>query len=367
MKGVIIKLNGNKAYIMTDTMGFYIVEKRLGMLPGQHIEFTEQDILSQKPALVKHKPILSFIAACIILILIPLSMYNFIFVPEKAYVTLDINPSIEFSINMDGKIVDFTELNTSAQRVQHGLRLKGMNLVEAFNKIIEASYQEGYLEKAEKHVIVIGFSSSIENQKDCVKIFNELAGMIENRYKFIETGVLYSSLEERQESEKYKLSVNKYKILKWAESGEYNLKIGNIEEVSIHDLIQKLPEKPHLEITQFLGLRNHLDPRFSKNNVKTLDSEKLPAKQTVKPNTPTPVKTPFATPSVDMNKHSNKKVNNINSASKPSKPKIKTPTPRYTAPPQYNSWKRNTTPAPKITNREKEDDDGEDDNNDEDN
>lgn len=80
---------------------------------------------------------------------------------ETAYVTIDINPSVELIVSASDKVIEANALNEDAEVLLAELDLIGMDLDEAIDKIIEISIELGYIsvdEDVETYVSVSAIS-----------------------------------------------------------------------------------------------------------------------------------------------------------------------------------------------------------------
>lgn len=76
-------------------------------------------------------------------------------------VGLDVNPSVELSVNRKEKVLKAEALNEDAQAVLDGMDLKGVKLNVAVNAVVGAMAAEGYLEDLDSAILVTVMGDSV--------------------------------------------------------------------------------------------------------------------------------------------------------------------------------------------------------------
>ena len=77
-------------------------------------------------------------------LVVSLSLFRYLQMPV-AYVSIDINPSMELSLNRLGKVVSAEGYNLDGQKVLSTLSLRGLNLNEAIDRILTSTAMQSYL------------------------------------------------------------------------------------------------------------------------------------------------------------------------------------------------------------------------------
>ena len=87
---------------------------------------------------------------------------NDVVAPETdAHVYLDVNPSVELSVNTENKVASCTAINEDAEKILEGLNLENVDMNTALNAIIGAMYMGGYLSNDSNSILV-----SVEGKDD---------------------------------------------------------------------------------------------------------------------------------------------------------------------------------------------------------
>ncbi|MCX7614685.1 MAG: hypothetical protein N2Z65_02900 [Clostridiales bacterium] len=95
-----------------------------------------------------------------------------------SYVSLDVNPSVEYSINRFGVVLSCKAVNDNGEKILDGLDLTGKDINSAVKETVQGLVDDGYLTKDETGGIVITTSS--DNEEKSEKLADELEGSAEN-------------------------------------------------------------------------------------------------------------------------------------------------------------------------------------------
>ena len=98
----------------------------------------------------------SSIAACAATLLIAVGLFNMLHTGDEvcAFVNLDVNPSVELSINDDNTVVSVSALNEDGEKILDGMDLKGTEIKVACNALIGSMVKNGYLSDLSNSVLV---------------------------------------------------------------------------------------------------------------------------------------------------------------------------------------------------------------------
>ncbi len=165
-KGIIIKLNKDRATLMTEDCLFCEVKAFHGMYKGMEICFRDIDILKRKNIFISNKYAQ---VACFVLIVF--SSYLFLsFYQENiatyAYVGIDINSKIEMSLNKKGIITKVTGLDKDGIKLAEQLSIEQMDSVNGIKKIITKTIDMGYLNEKNSNEITVYTITDQKGNKD---------------------------------------------------------------------------------------------------------------------------------------------------------------------------------------------------------
>lgn len=168
-KGVVMQLSDGYAVVMTKEMEFRKIPLLEGMVVGLEVDVPAETVVpltssKSKRAWYQTKWMKSGVVAASILLAVGL-FSNTLFTGPKAYayVSVDINPSIELSIDNHKKVVTATPLNEDAEKLLTELKVTGIQVDEAVGKMADYAREHGYLH--DKSEVIITASPAVDEQK----------------------------------------------------------------------------------------------------------------------------------------------------------------------------------------------------------
>lgn len=150
-------------------------------------------------------------------------------------ITLDINPSIKLELNKDNKVINMIALNEDAKDITLD-DYEGNNLESVINSITNKLVDKGYTK--EKLVILVGVSGTIAS--------NEVKELIAK--KLTEDNIDYSVIvpeisdSSSKIAKEYDITESKAAYLEEIVKNNSNLKIEDIKNMSINDIVNKTNE-----------------------------------------------------------------------------------------------------------------------------
>lgn len=135
MKGIVVEINKKGAVILTED-GLFEAIKNRNYEVGQDISVTET-----------RKPISRFaaMAASAAAVLVLTTSAGFAYYTPTDYVSIDVNPSIEYSVNLFDRILDVKAVNDDGEKILKDLDLTNQKLEKALLETIDKLIEDGYL------------------------------------------------------------------------------------------------------------------------------------------------------------------------------------------------------------------------------
>lgn len=244
--GIILSMDKHFVEVATPQNAYYRVNRKSTMYIGKEIEFTSKDIVGYGH-LIK---VLSVAAACICLIAgvaITLIMNSNSALQEFAYVSLDINPGIKFTINENQKVLKADSLNDDAEKLIEDVNFKGMNLNDAVTNAIGWCEKSGIIDAREKMYLLISGALNTGNHKykkgksgtdDINVVLDELKENIEKTSgENHEIIVLKTYNEVMKEANKRHMSFGRYALYTELKSLGKDISIEEIDNADVKDLV----------------------------------------------------------------------------------------------------------------------------------
>lgn len=156
MNGIVMEVRKNQAVILSDDGNVSTINDKNYEL-GQVIIMKKEKTLNSK--LIKKVAGIASVFALA-------AVSSFAYTTPTSYVSLDVNPSIEYSLNMFDKVLTVKAVNEDGQEIVANLEVKNLEISEAVQKTIDKLLQEGYITDDENAGIVIAISNDDEEKSE---------------------------------------------------------------------------------------------------------------------------------------------------------------------------------------------------------
>ena len=151
--------------------------------------------------------------AAVLIIMLSVSLVGAgMYAAEYETIYVDINPSVEVSVNRFSRIIGVDYLNEDAERCFSELPLKNKSAEQGMDLILDTLHEEGYLENGELYIGVSG-----KNEKHADKLLAELEEHTEKtqKKKGYSAAVFTQKItqEDKQAAKEIGISPTKYRII----------------------------------------------------------------------------------------------------------------------------------------------------------
>ena len=153
-------------------------------------------------------------AAAAVLILAFGGIFAYQNILPGSYVTVDVNPSIEYTLNRSERVLSASALNTEAEGVVEKLNASGVmngTISDALSKTMDILTEDGYLGKDENYMLVSVSSPS-------VRAAQTLAASVEQtvaaKDESVSLDVVTASLNDRAAAKDYGISTGRYALIR---------------------------------------------------------------------------------------------------------------------------------------------------------
>ncbi|WP_270179935.1 anti-sigma factor domain-containing protein [Alkalihalobacillus sp. CinArs1] len=172
--GVIMEIRGRKAVVLTPEGEFTTIflKRNHNLSIGSEIKLAKKPEKNKKGFFIPSMPTMAGMATIIMLFVIVASVIP---VPNNdavaAYVSFDINPSIEVGVNSDLEVVQYQAWNSDGEGLSLDKDTKNMPLAEFANVLISKLEENGFLTDQGKLLIV---ASNVEENSRYQKVKSKL-------------------------------------------------------------------------------------------------------------------------------------------------------------------------------------------------
>lgn len=219
-KGIIIKVHDNQAVIMTDQCEFKEITLKSRALAGDMVAYSDEDLkhytrYSKIPALVASVLLCCLLAASLLYKPFPGGTY--------AFVTFDINPSFELSIDRDNLVTSARSLNKEGEFLLDQAKIINRPLDQAVSQIIRQNCQDGHLVADKTHNIAVSLYFPGDN--DDLGFLDNLDALItkELNDNNVAAAIFYFQIDRETYDEALQYNVSPSRLVMWEAARECGL------------------------------------------------------------------------------------------------------------------------------------------------
>jgi hypothetical protein len=225
-----------------------------------------------------------FLIGLIVLLIIAmgaLSFYHFFYSEGLGltFVTIDINPSVELSVNNSDKVIDVVPLNEDADIIISDLDLVGSTIEEASEQIVDAATETGYInELSDENTILVSSYSDNEDKRKVIqeKIISNLNKKLDAKKTAALVVVQGMSDALKAEAVQYDVSNGKMLLIEKATELSDDLNKEELVDLSIKEIHQKIKDYNEERYVKMNKDQNQIKVLYSQKKL-----QKIQAKTTV--------------------------------------------------------------------------------------
>ena len=218
MKAVVLEIKNNKAaLLLADGSMRYV--KDLGYEVGSEIQLKDAKTKESNIREIKrHSGRVSRYVAAVAAALVLATVGGGIGVYAAPYgtVSLDVNPSIEYTINRFGRVLKATGVNEDGEMILENMKEKGTDgeirwstVENATEAILGEIREENYIDEEENYVV---FTVNTKNEEKSQKILDSLEGLTEDTENLTAITATVTK-DEIDTAHSYGISPGKYKVI----------------------------------------------------------------------------------------------------------------------------------------------------------
>ncbi len=222
-KGIVFEIEGGNAIIMKNDGEFVKV--------AANSQWRKGDVVTIKAKTINLKPI-STIAACFLMIISFSAIGLGIYFNESALISLDVNPSLELSVNRFDRVIDARALNDEGDNILEQINVKNKLLDDAVLTLIEQGL--GKYVQNNPLVTFTVYSPDMETQKLIMSNLQDTAdNYISAHHANVQVELLSVDKELINVAHEYNVTAGKYTALKELQSVLPGMEMENYSHHSI--------------------------------------------------------------------------------------------------------------------------------------
>ncbi|ACS99990.1 anti-sigma factor domain-containing protein [Paenibacillus sp. JDR-2] len=256
-RGIVLSIENKKAVVMTADGQFISIPHQAQMRIGE-----EASIPAETAALPRRKPKRAYwysgAAAAILLFFIPFFYLTTAEAhPVVAYVSLDINPSIELGVDKQQRVQELNGLNRDGQAIVSKISYKGKSLEAVAASIMSTVAAEHFLDKPDKDIVITSYM--LEDKSPGQELEKTVTAAVDQKVKETikqidaakepNVTVLSVPTEVREEASANGISSGKMAVYLMAKDEGYNIELEQIKGQSLAEAtksvggVKKIVEK----------------------------------------------------------------------------------------------------------------------------
>lgn len=231
-RGIIVKIKGKSCIVLTPDGEYREVPLPKTAAPGIGREIN----LERKKTAAYLKSCMA--AAALLVFILAGQLFLGQTPPAAAYLTIDINPSVELALTFNGRVVSARGLNIDGEKVLAQVKAEGRHLDEAVRLIVAQAVADRYLGEKDDNVILTTLtfdgeaSPAIEMDSICaaIKIPLERSG--------VDSEIVIEPVEPevRKEAAVTGISTGRYLVQQKSDQKGIPVKAGTIGNISLGNL-----------------------------------------------------------------------------------------------------------------------------------
>lgn len=180
---------------------------------------------------------------CLFMVAGSLGAYRYYWTPA-AYLSMDINPGVEMSVNPFGRVISAAGLNADGQEVLEGLDWQHRPLAEALNLVVISAIEKDYIAADGTTVILLTAASDDSTLADRLGTDAEAAVRAALRERNRQARLMRetASLEEREQARSLGISAGRLIMIERLMEVNSEVTVENCQNSSIRDLVDAIEQ-----------------------------------------------------------------------------------------------------------------------------
>lgn len=237
MKGIVLEKKDGHAVLVDKQGKFHKVKDKKDIIVGAEYE--------KATFLRLNKGLVFKLSALMIVGTLGLFGYNAYALPN-AYVSLDINPSVELATNSFGTVIDVNPLNEDGEKISEGLTLEGQKVEDALQTLIEEAKNEGYLDENLDNAVAVTVSTDDEAKGEEILQSAEETVKSELENQNIENAEIIAqniNTERHKEAERLGISPGKMLLIEKLKAADLEVDADEYANKPVREIMKALNAK----------------------------------------------------------------------------------------------------------------------------
>ena len=216
-------------------------------------------------------PRIRFAAACacfVVFLVLGTLSYDLYYTP-MAYIDIDVNPSIELSVNRYGKVIRSSAYNDDGTEILNSVKVIHLSYNEALETLLAAMDVEGYFQVNDMLYVTVQSNESIREERILYDLRETIDTASANHHYNIDADLCSVTEEVKHRAATYQVSPAKYLAMQDLLAVDPSINFEECKEHSIREL-------QHLAQRDCSEQEDHIYPHEHNNDHHSHESESQP-------------------------------------------------------------------------------------------
>ncbi|WP_282939582.1 anti-sigma factor domain-containing protein [Paenibacillus sp. RC67] len=247
-KGIVMEMTGSSIIVMRQDGKFdKISRKNRNCEVGEEIIYADAGLNWRSPSVAGRSALVAAVVFCLVVFA---SFAGRMGSSEVvAYVSLDINPSVEMGIDEKEQVLELRGLNDDGSELIQEVSYKGKTLENVTATLLDKAEQKS-LSKGEADIViassVVQEKSTVDDSKIAEKLRQQVSDHIKQTHptqvSSYQVEAFAAPQEVREEANKSGVSMGKYSVYLNAKSNGVDVTIDELKKESIHQIVKNNPD-----------------------------------------------------------------------------------------------------------------------------
>lgn len=212
------------------------------------------------------------VVVCLLLVLVGQKGYSVYFTPVST-ISIDVNPSIEFSVNRFDKVIDVASYNEDGEILVSSMNVRFLDYKKALNLLLQNENMASYLTQDQTVIITVFGASDQKNDEMLASLAAYTAS-----YENVHCSSGHS--EEVTEAHSFGLSCGKYRAFLELQALDPSITIEDIRDLSMRQMQDMIIERSNGTADAFEENEPTQGNETTQDNATTQDCETTPNNET---------------------------------------------------------------------------------------
>lgn len=212
------------------------------------------------------------VVVCLLLVLVGQKGYSVYFTPVST-ISIDVNPSIEFSVNQFDKVIDVASYNEDGEILVSSMNVRFLDYKKALNLLLQNENMASYLTQDQTVIITVFGASDQKNDEMLASLAAYTAS-----YENVHCSSGHS--EEVTEAHSFGLSCGKYRAFLELQALDPSITVEDIRELSMRQIQDMIIERSNGAADAFEEDETTPDNETTQDNATTQNCETTPNNET---------------------------------------------------------------------------------------